>query len=582
MSQDYISHRPTAKRLLRQIGSRYALSNQALLGFILPAYGSGLIFDNLRYDLGTLTIFLITTIGYLATVLPLLLIRRLLSLELGDSKPALVLSLIGFAGLIRGTTLIGLTAAFGQYSSDELFFRLVGAPIFVLATFSVAAVLVSNYQRHQDALIELADERHRLQLRAAGIRAKVDLQREELLEQVRQIIDPAINRVRTSLAGESKAAVESLRFTVDEVIRPLSAEVADSDVQLESENSKSLLREKAPLPERIPLSEFILPGLGAAVGSVISIPAAFLLENVAGAILVLLLISSSIYIVLWLVTTLAKGFTIKPKYSPLIIPFFYALSVTPLFILFEALSLNVTTQQVTAFLLSIAVTGYLLYVAQISQVQRRLTTARLSQINAQLEILNAELRKEIWLNKRRTAAVLHGPIQAALYASAMKLSSSETPTDQQITAVQKDIESAVSKLNEPGNFLDSSVSETLAEIVDIWSDVCEIKIELEKSLVDEIAADQITAEAVVEVAREFIQNAIKHGSATKITVNIHSPNENLISIECKDNGKGPVNDEASQGFGSKMLDQLTLNWSQQRTEDTTCSYAEIVRKRDNL
>ena len=40
MSDAYKPHRPTAKRLLNQIGSRYALSNQVMFFFLLPAYGT--------------------------------------------------------------------------------------------------------------------------------------------------------------------------------------------------------------------------------------------------------------------------------------------------------------------------------------------------------------------------------------------------------------------------------------------------------------------------------------------------------------------------------------------------------------
>jgi hypothetical protein len=180
MSDAYKPHRPTAKRLLNQIGSRYALSNQVLLLFLLPSYGTGLIFESLRLETNLLERFLVATAGYLATVAVLLAARRLLRGKEVKSRPAFVLGAFLLSGFARGVVILILDILTGQHEPGQELFRLLGGPIFTFVTLTVAAVLASNYQRHRESLTALADERYRLQIRSAGIRAKVQIQREEL------------------------------------------------------------------------------------------------------------------------------------------------------------------------------------------------------------------------------------------------------------------------------------------------------------------------------------------------------------------------------------------------------------------
>ncbi len=184
MSDSYKPHRPTAKRLLNQIGSRYALSNQVLLFFLIPAYGTGFVFETLRLDTTFLERFLVATAGYLATISVLIAARTIWPGEKNKSRPGFVLAVFLIAGAFRGVTILIADIWTMQHQSGEELFRLLGGPVFTFVTLTVAAVLASNYQRHRESLSALADERYRLQIRSAGIRAKVQIQREELLSKV--------------------------------------------------------------------------------------------------------------------------------------------------------------------------------------------------------------------------------------------------------------------------------------------------------------------------------------------------------------------------------------------------------------
>jgi len=576
MSDAYKPHRPTGKRLLNQIGSRYALSNQVLLFFLLPAYGTGLIFESLRRETNLLERFGVATAGYLATISVLLLARRLLKGKEVKSRPVFVLGVFLLSGLTRGVVILGLDVLTGQHQAGEELFRLLGGPIFTFVTLTLAAVLASNYQRHRESLAALADERYRLQIRSAGIRAKVQIQREELLEKVRSLLDPAIAKIQANLTGQSSTkAIDSLRSTVDDVVRPLSMEVAEASDELEAESGKAVIREKAPIPSRILLGEFIVPLWATLILAIILVPAAFLVEDAPNSFIILLTVSLLMFLGLGLFQGLTMKLPVPPFLASLVVPSLYAISLVPIYFVADLLQWNITVEQIHALLFFGACVGGTTFAAQFAQLQRKATTEKLVAVNLQLEILNASLRQELWLNRRRTASVLHGPVQAALFASAMKLSQEQKPTPALVAEVEQDISAALEKLNNPSNLEGEDISDLLNQIVEIWSDAADISIEIPAELEAAIVRAPLTSEALIEISREFITNAIKHGKASHVSLNVSRLDDLRIAIKVVDDGQG-LPPGAKPGFGSKLLSELSLVWRQTREGNATLSYAEIV------
>ena len=581
MSDVYKPHRPTGKRLLNQIGSRYALSNQVLVFFLLPAYGTGLIFESLRLETNFLERFGVATAGYLATISVLLLARRILKGKEVKSRPFFVLGAFLLSGLTRGVVILGLDILTGQHQPGQELFRLLGGPIFTFVTLTVAAVLASNYQRHRELLAALADERYRLQIRSASIRAKVQIQREELLEKVRSLLDPAIAKIQAKLTGESSnEVINSLRSTVDDVVRPLSVEVAEASDELEAESGRAQIREKAPIPKRIMLGEFLVPLWAALIASITLVPVSFLFETPANSVIILLTSFFSMLLILGLIQRITLNLPVHPALAAVAGPIFYAVSLSPFYAVAPIFEWAVSTEQIHSLLLFGAVVGGTTFAAQFAQLQRKSTTEKLEAVNQQLEILNAALRQELWLNRRRTASVLHGPVQAALFASAMKLSQDEKPTPKLVAEVEQDIQSALEKLNNPSNLELADVSAVLNQIIDIWSDAADISIQIPEELEAAIAKQPLTSEALIEISREFITNAIKHGKASKVSLEVSRLDGARIAIEVVDDGQG-LPPGAKPGFGSKLLTELSLVWRQTRVGDATRSYAEIVLGQEN-
>ena len=576
MTESYKPHRPTAKRLFQQVGSRYALSNQALILFLVPAFGVGLIFDQTRSDSTVEYRLISATIGYLATIAPLLIARIFLPNKPRRSRPALIMMIFMLAGLVRGATLLEFSILSGEFQEGELLYRLVGGPLFTLVSLTLNAILASNYARHKEALLMLAAERLRLQVRSAGVLARVQQQQEELVAKVETLIRPAVRKIQDTFSTDSsEAVIGSLRDAADEVVRPLSREVAEGSDELNFGSEPAAVRFKSALPKRVILGEFLIPFWAATMTLGLLASSTVLLEEPLTALIVLTLIFGLIFGFGRLMQILTSKLEIPTPAAWLIVPLSYAFPLSAFFVLKPLLNMQSTNAQIFTMLFFEFILGALLFFSQLVQLQRRETTERLEDVNKQLEVISSRLSQELWLNRKRMAALLHGPVQASLYAAAMGMAQTSNPTAEYLAKVQRDIESALEQLNNPNRLESETLVSVLNQIRDLWSDSVEIKIEIADELEQAITSEPLTCEATIELTRELVTNSIKHGKANRVQVSISSVDKSRFGVEVIDNGSAP-DPEAEPGYGTKVLNELSLKWERTRSGDTTRAYAEMV------
>jgi signal transduction histidine kinase len=582
VTESYKPHRPTAKRLFQQVGSRYALSNQVLLLFLIPAYGVGLVFDVTRIESTFEYRLQSSTIGYLATITPLLIARIFLPNKPRKSRPALIMAIFMLAGLIRGAVLLEFSVLSGQFQEGELLYRLVGGPLFTLISLILNAILASNFSRHKEALVLLAADRLRLQVRSAGVLARVQQQQEQLAAKVETLIRPAIKRIQETFNSDSSAlVVSSLRDAADEVVRPLSKEVAEGEDDLNFGSEPAEVRAKTALPKRVILGEFLLPFWAAIMTIGLLVSSTVLLEQPAMALVVLVLIFVLIFGFASIVARLTSKLEIPTLAAWVIVPITYAFPLSAFFVLKPLLDMQSTNSQIWTMMFFEWSLGLLLFFAQLVQLQRKETTQRLEEVNRQLEIISSRLSQELWLNRKRMAALLHGPVQASLYAAAMGMAQTANPSAEYIAKAQKEIETALDQLSNPDRLESETLMSVMNQVKDLWSDSVEIQISIPKDLEAAISQEPLTLDATIEIARELVTNSIKHGRASKIEVLFSYLKDGNFSVEVLDNGTA-FSESSNPGYGTKVLTELSLKWERTRSGDTTSSYAEMVLGRDSV
>jgi signal transduction histidine kinase len=181
---------------------------------------------------------------------------------------------------------------------------------------------------------------------------------------------------------------------------------------------------------------------------------------------------------------------------------------------------------------------------------------------ATLEAIKRELRQEIFIARRHLGVLIHGPVQSALHAAALRLGTCAHPDPAFLASIRTDISAAIAKLNEPQLPYVQLIS-TLSDITELWDGTCQVRWVLDHQTVRSLAESPIGAATVAEVTRECITNAIRHGSASEIQVAINR-GDGVVHLTVRDNGRGTPPD-APTGLGTQLLHEVCQHWT--RTSD---------------
>lgn len=156
---------------------------------------------------------------------------------------------------------------------------------------------------------------------------------------------------------------------------------------------------------------------------------------------------------------------------------------------------------------------------------------------------------------RESARILHGGVQTRLIACAVAIERAAATED--VEAFRAALQEAHAVLAGP---LNSSVDESatlLDEVerkVSLWSGLCTIELQIDPSCVDvrgRLARD------VGRVVEEGLTNAVRHGGASTIRVEI-SATDSAVLVIVTDDGSGP--EDYSPGLGSLLLDSVSQDW----------------------
>jgi hypothetical protein len=106
-------------------------------------------------------------------------------------------------------------------------------------------------------------------------------------------------------------------------------------------------------------------------------------------------------------------------------------------------------------------------------------------------------------------------------------------------------------------------SKRLPEIAQSWQGLAEIEYELIPEFTEFHSQSEITSQLI----EEAVVNAIRHGKATKISIEAKASGS-LISVFVRDNGSMQMA-KASSGLGTILLNTFTESWSLERKGDQT-------------
>ena len=184
---------------------------------------------------------------------------------------------------------------------------------------------------------------------------------------------------------------------------------------------------------------------------------------------------------------------------------------------------------------------------------------------AEILRVNAEIRHEldlldqsVWVAQRKWSYIIHGTVQGALTVAASRLEMANKLDDKLKEAVRADIERAKSVLASPPNFA-RPLDELMKEISQTWEGVCDFEYQISPSAISALASSQTSTICLVEITKELISNAKRHGGATKFWLNAHLDQNGDLAVIAGNNGNSKSSTENS-GLGMEMISQLTRSW----------------------
>ena len=183
--------------------------------------------------------------------------------------------------------------------------------------------------------------------------------------------------------------------------------------------------------------------------------------------------------------------------------------------------------------------------------------------NRQIRWKISELNGRLWHHRRKFARLLHGPIQAELAAFAIRIDLKETSNvSKGLSGAEiEDLASRVNVLLENEAPI-PQLESVMNDISETWAGICEIKFVVSQQASMSLATDPLCHEVVVETIREICSNAIRHGGATHIMVQVDRITSDLVELRISNNGT--LGDKSTtkavgSGVGSLYIDECTFS-----------------------
>lgn len=576
------STRPSARHTWNLLGSPYALSAWVWLLFGVPSLLSTVLLVQ-QEGTGQWWQYLIFGAAAWAAPVAVLAIFRLLWLTVRPraSRPILTLLTFVLAGFARGLAMPYLEPILGLTSLSDPTVRLISEIMTIAASLAIIAVAVSARLTYRDALAALAANREELLELQMSAAQQFHAQREALVNEAQSILAPILDglagSLRTARDAKNLASIsERMREAVDEVIRPLSASIADRSPVIErTGHFVPNSRTSTAVRQRVALGQFFQPLSVTAFMVVMTTAALLIVLGLEAMIQAVVLMIVSLIVTLWIARGWTNRLELPARIATLVYCLIHVVAGLLFVFLLNSVHVDVAPSLLAGWLILLAGVALLLIRYQLVEMVRIEVIARQAAVNTELEIALSSLRQQVRVESKRVATILHGPVQTALYAAAIQISRPEGMTQQAVAKVLRGLEAAMQHLEDDG-VQRPPLEVFVAEISSVWGSSVEISFTQDAQARDLLAKSPTALACVTEVIREGVNNAIKHAQASSVWIEVFIVDPLLVDVTIRNSGVlGAAG--TSPGFGADVLADLTHDWNLTDDGATTTLWASVAR-----
>ena len=485
-------------------------------------------------------------------------------------RPGRAIALFVVGSVTRGIVFGLLLGAMGT-GEPQLVFRVIASIITFPLVLSISATIV-------DLVRTSAARRRELRGAAEGFRrAEDEAQAKAIATQDRvtaQVHELLLNRIADLQGGRVDDLAPGLRADADEVIRPMSHEMvalpapapraaADADVGRvrwsDVWSAASLGQPFRPVWSAVLITVSSLALLTSNNGS--------LARGLAYAVIGGLLIAGVLALLRRLVAPRLRTMDARRRTALLIASVVVGLEAAA--VVWALIMDAAGSEHGWLAPIGIGIAGptvvLALAVQQGFRQQSESADAELMAAGARLQYAAALAGTATWHEERRLSRALHGPVQTAVRAAAMRIE-------------QGDLASAERMLVEALGHLDTdqrqtSVRTALADIARAWDGLCAVDLQFPDDLAARIDQDPPLASAVVDICNDACSNAVRHGGATSVAMRALHVGETLELVVSDDGAPDPA--AGLPGLGSAILDDVSVTWMRRREDGRTVLRATL-------
>lgn len=565
----------TLWRYLRTIDSPSALTWQTWAIAYAPSVSTAVLHDRNLYG-GTFFEWLLVAIVGALGAGAVLLIGHLV---LRERHPiAVLLGIFFLAGCVRGIGVGSSADLLGLVPDPQFEVRALSGGILGVFWLSIATLIVDGFRRHRANRIELEEleERGELERRAAvedlarlNTRAQIDVG-----QQIGEITEALHRQASDAPPGELASIAERLHDLSAHVVRPLSHQAALPEtssppppVAGKRRGYSTIWRDAVTIDPFRPgwtlalLLPSILMTAVRGYGIVLGALGALWIAGMAALVLtaadrmlrrhlrhIPLTIRAIVVVVVWFIAAAASAMPVAMASVRQLGPAdAWDVFGIPLF------------AYVPVMCLGLAIAGAITQAWAMDEDSRR---SRIETLTWQAK----RLRQQVWAERTRLGRFLHGSVQSALTSTALfidtSMSRGEDPSiiSRQAALRLKDVLTTTEAgVDETGQV---DVSGVLARVTQVWSRVANISLDVDDGSRRACARDSTAAESVVEVVRDSITNAIRHGGARSLQVTVALESAGIVVVVVDD---GSFTTSTTSGLGTSILDTTCSSWSRERS-----------------
>ena len=593
----------TFKKALTWIGSSVAFSWPTILAVAIWPWLTGSLSGELPgYELA-ISIHLFDLLTGIIPALVLLAFRYIRKAGVpAKYRPSALANLLiqAFAGAAAVVGAVAIATAFGPVPVTYFEGMPIGcnASIGQMVTFTIIIAIAKELR---SSVKLLAKKTHSLNYLRVGLENRVASQRDELREAVESRISKDLDDLQLEVSKLPTADLQSestkilanrIKEYIDQVVRPLSLEIANSATGSAKLEIRSL-REIEKSIRRIPFAQRMRSRVS--LGYVFNLPftaiafMVFLVTSygyIFGSVGLLGVGLPGIVISLsciWVVRKVSAQLRTSYLVAILTIPIGAFIASIPFVILNQYVlgSKDLEVQQAFA-VLAFVVCGFSFYASLFVEVSYlNFEAARAA--NRELRKLVAFLENESQVNRRTMAQIVHGKIQARLQAASLRLKQAQEVSDELLEAVVDDLQSSRSETLR-SSVVDQDLETQIAEMTKQWSGICDLTMDVSAAAATTANSNPLVKSAVIAVIREALNNAIKHGDADEAdgSVRVGENGDLLILLRNAVYREGVVERSPKSGYGTQLLDQITDSWSVSFEEGDAIFEARILAPQTNL